>query len=109
MENEVKNKVNEVITAIEPKNKRPWSIAYIEAEEWGLRNIEYFNEDWAISEDGDLLGLGYYLISSYRLNEGNWLLHLMGKVWFDANTFIPAYFEACRRAGLKSVKVTIDY
>ena len=98
-----------VVTAIKPTNKKTWSVAFVFAEELRLKNIERFNEDWAISDDGDLLGLGYYLISSHRLKEGNWLLHLMGKKWFDANTFIPAYFEACRRAGLKTVTVMTYY
>lgn len=78
-----------------------------------LTNVETwerFNDDWWLSDAGDMWnGKGCYAIYENRLAEGDWLLHLMGKVWFDANTFIPAYFDACRRVGIKKVTINIDY
>ena len=63
-----------------------------------------FNRHWCLSEDGDM-ACGCYFIDSHRLSE-EWVEHLMGKNWFDANTFIPAYVEACRRAGVRQVNIT---
>ena len=68
-----------------------------------------YNKDWEISPKGDLVGWGYYWITSDRLNENDWILHLMEKAAFDANTFIPAYFEACRRAGIKEITIITHY
>ena len=69
-----------------------------------------FNEDWFISEDGSIrASRAEYTIFSGELANDHWLLHLMSKRWFDANTFIPAYFEACRRRGLKVVPMRIEY
>ena len=73
------------------------------------RGYAMFNEDWALSKKGDMRGNGCYDIISERLEEGDWILHLMEKMWFDANTFLPAYFEACRRAGIKQVTITTFY
>lgn len=71
---------------------------------------EQFNEDWALSPEGDMsFHNDRYYISHDRLKEDDWILHLMGKGWFDANTFLPAYFEACRRNGIKVVKIRIQY
>lgn len=66
-----------------------------------------FNEDWWIDVRGDMYQVREeYDIVADRLDEGDWIRHLMTKAWFDANTFLPAYFEACKRAGIS--KVTID-
>jgi hypothetical protein len=46
-----------------------------------------------------------YYIEKERLAE-NWLDHMREKKWNDMNKFVPAYLEACRRAGVKMVKVT---
>ena len=60
--------------------------------------------------DGSLIFHNYYLIYAERLAEPFWILHLLSsKKWFDANTFIPAYFEACRRAGIKKVTILTYY
>jgi len=75
-----------------------------------VESWERFNDDWWLSDTGDMWNdQGHYGIYDNRLNEGDWMLHLMGKVWFDANTFLPAYFEACNRAGIKEVTITIRY
>ena len=50
-----------------------------------------------------------YVICSDVLDHDDWILLLTVKRWFDANTFLPAYFEACRRKGLKVVQMRIDY
>lgn len=80
----------------------------------GLKRKPYkkewvYNEDWEISPEGDMIGWGYYWIASERLGESDWILHLMEKAAFNANTFIPAYFEACRRAGLKEITIITHY
>ena len=61
--------------------------------------------DWTITDDGDLEHRNHYYIEKERLGE-NWLGHMREKTWVDMNTFVPAYIEACRRAGVKAVKVT---
>jgi len=70
----------------------------------------WFNRDWAISDDGSMIQVEEdYPIHHSRLEENDWFLHLMEKAWFDANTFIPAYLEACARSGLKNVVVLTTY
>lgn len=71
--------------------------------------FEPFNEDWFLSPEGDMLNASEYYIPSDRLGEDDWILHCMGRNWFDANTYLPAFFEACRRAKIKVVKMRIDY
>lgn len=57
------------------------------------RGFEVFNEDWLINEVGDLhYRHHYYPIDARDLKE-ELIKHLMQKKWFDANTFMPAYFE----------------
>lgn len=56
-----------------------------------------------ITPGGSMIFQNFYRIDSELLEESNWILHLMlTKNWFDANTFIPAYFEACKGAGIKN-------
>lgn len=55
-----------------------------------------FNTDWFVSVNGGLLHMSGYYITPDRLSEEDWLLHLSEKTWFDANTFIPVFFYACR-------------
>lgn len=67
-----------------------------------------WQEVWNVSKGGDLCNKeNGYLITSEQLAKKNWFLHLADKVWFDANTFIPAYFEACRRAGIKEILLNV--
>lgn len=89
---------------IETKSK--WSFGWP-----GCPNgYEQFNEDWQLSPKGDMcFHNGRYDIEAERLKEDDWIIHLMEKAWFDANTFIPAYFEACRRAGVKKVEILTTY
>ena len=70
----------------------------------------WFNRDWALSADGDMIQVEEdYIIDHERLEESDWFLHLMEKGWFDANTFLPAYLEACVRAGLKMATILTTY
>lgn len=78
-------------------------------EDCGGVVFEQYNSEWWLSEAGDMYGGYYSFINADRLDEQDWLLHLMGKKWFDANTFLPAYMEACRRAGLREVKIITQY
>lgn len=68
-----------------------------------------YNRDWFLSPHGDMYSTTDYIVPGQRLQEEDWLLHLMGKEWFDANTFLPAYFEACRRANIKRVTILTHY
>lgn len=69
-----------------------------------------YNDDWHISPNGDLMSSkSGYEIGSDVLEHDDWILNLSEKRWFDANTFIPAYYEACRRKGVKIVQMRIDY
>lgn len=87
----------------------------IEPEKYGHKRkipqgYEIFNDDWALSSTGDMFCIeSYYEIYDNLLNQSHWILHLMEKWWFDANTFIPAYFEACKRAGIKEVRIKTYY
>lgn len=70
-----------------------------------LRNAKpKWEPDWTITEEGDIEHANGYYVEAERLGE-NWLEHLSKKKWVDMNTFIPAYIEACRRAGVKTVKI----
>lgn len=69
---------------------------------------EEFNTDWFLSPSGDMIcRRGGYKIDHTCLALTNWAEHLMEKRWFDANTFLPAYFAACRRAGVNGVIIQI--
>lgn len=75
-----------------------------------IKDYEEYNDDWFISPGGDMMNtLSCYVIGSDVLDHDDWILLLTAKRWFDANTFIPAYFEACRRRGLKVVPMRIEY
>lgn len=64
---------------------------------------------WEIDKDGNL---GFvkkqYWINREKLNQ-NWISHMNRKKWCIMNDFIPAYVEACRRAGVTQVIITEWY
>lgn len=67
-------------------------------------------QDWEISENGDLTHKKRgYLIEAWQLKENDWLLHMMEKGWVNLNTFVPAYLEACRRAGINKISIMTHY
>ena len=73
-------------------------------------DFRYFNEDWCIGLYGDMFDRRTgYLIHHDELKKDHWYVHLRDKMWFDADTFLPAYFRACEMAGIKVVKLRIDY
>lgn len=74
------------------------------------RGYEVFNEDWYLSTKGDMINAwNGYPILHQQLSQKNLVLHLMDKVWFDANTFLPVFFEACRRKGMDTVELLVSY
>jgi hypothetical protein len=74
------------------------------------KGYEEYNSDWFISPDGDMMNArSCYQIGCDELDHDDWFLHLSEKRWFDANTFIPTYFEACRRKGIQTVLMRISY
>lgn len=63
---------------------------------------------WSITDDGSMLNLNTgYEIEGDRLCEDDWLLHEIGRQ--DMNAFVPAYFEACKRKGIKELKIKTQY
>lgn len=67
---------------------------------------ETWEKEWTVSKDGDISHKGNeYVIASFRLGAENWIGHMAEKRWVDMNTFIPAYIEACRRAGVTFVQI----
>lgn len=81
------------------------------AYEFMLKAPEGYNEynvDWFLSPQGDMMcRRGGYRIEHDILGNVTWPAHLSDKRWFDANTFLPAYTEACRRAGVHQVVFNI--
>lgn len=72
--------------------------------------FEVYNEDWYLSPQGDMCNkFSDYFIEADRLDEDDWFLHCMHKRWFDGNTFLPAYYEACKRAGIQEVTMRMYY
>lgn len=71
---------------------------------------EVYNSDWLLTPKGDMKSrLSGYEIGCDVLCRDDWMLHLMEKRWFDANTFIPAYFDACKRARQKVVRMRVGW
>lgn len=66
---------------------------------------------WKVSNKGTLTckrDNGFtYDIHFDRLTENNWIQHMREKIWVDMNDFIPAYFEALRRRGIKELTIKI--
>lgn len=68
------------------------------------------NQDWIVTQAGDILCIPHsYGIYDYALEKDDWIIHMAEKRWVNLNTFLPAYFEACRRKGLKVVQMRISY
>lgn len=70
---------------------------------------ERYNSQWWLTPSGDMCAMGTYEIGADHLATPSWLMHLGEKSWFDANKFIPAWFEACRRAGIDEVTMWTHY
>ena len=71
---------------------------------------EDFNNDWFLSPRGDMCNAWTnYEIFDYNLAQNDLIIHLMEKNWFDANTFLPAYFEACKRCGIQHLQIRTFY
>ncbi len=66
--------------------------------------------DWIITPEGDLLHPSNdYIIEADRLEEDDWVLHLMTKGWMDFNTFLPVYFKALKNRGIKKLLIKTTY
>ena len=66
------------------------------------------NNKWQIENGGDLVN-NDYVIERERLDEDDWILHMLSKGWCDMNDFIPRYFEALESKGIKGLKIRIVY
>lgn len=62
---------------------------------------------WTVNKEGDIVFDGYYHIQKDRLQEIDWIIHLMDKTWFDFNEFMPIYMQAHFNAGIKEIKIKI--
>lgn len=80
-------------------------------EEFDPENFGKFDK-WKVTDEGHLVTAvpdrGVYEIYKDSLDEDDWFLHLMTKA-INWNSFIPAYLEACKRAGIKEVKIKTTY
>ena len=86
------------------------SFKYLFSRNFSADGYEKYNFEWYLSPQGDMMNTrSGYTIEHDILKKDDWVLHLSEKRWFDANTFIPAYFEACRRAGLREVVMRVIY
>lgn len=94
---------NTISPSIEATCRDSGSVEFMEGSEF-----HRFNADWFLDSKGNMCHNRGYDIAANRLSESDWLSHLMEKVWFDANTFLPAYFEACRRAGIEKLTINIE-
>lgn len=67
--------------------------------------------DWTVEEDGTLINkrMGYEIGPDQLRDQNDWILHLMEKPWVNLNSFIPAYFLALRRLGIKDAIVRTSY
>lgn len=64
--------------------------------------------DWVVDIEGNLdCPKACYFIEKDRLTEDDWISHLMGKVWLDFNTFLPAYWEALMINKIKDLTINI--
>lgn len=63
--------------------------------------------DGGISFKVKHLGWSYYDIPADRLREANWIPHMAKKGWCDMNEFIPIYFEALKRQGVREMLIPI--
>lgn len=72
--------------------------------------VTLFEKDWLVKEDGTMYHKGResYEISSCDLKDSDWISHMMGKGWCDLNTFIPAYFYALSKIGVKYLSVKTE-
>ena len=74
---------------------------------------QVWEKDWEISPVGDIKHKeNGYEIKNHELGAcqewgQSWVVKMSYKDWVDLNTFIPAYIEACHRAGIETVY--IDY
>jgi hypothetical protein len=66
--------------------------------------------DWMVDKDGNLVNKEKaYEIPRDRLTEDDWIIHMMEKGWVNMNSFMPAYLEALKRAGHRSVRIKTEY
>lgn len=65
---------------------------------------------WKIFAGGDMenTDLGYE-ITSDRLTEPDWWISFHTEPKFDWNTFIPAYFFACKQAKVDKLNLNLNF
>lgn len=91
---------DEIFSAAREDDREPYDT--------GCENLSRYNKDWWLSPIGDMVNVVGYIIADYQLRDKSLFKHLYNKTWFDANTFIPAYMEACRRSGIKEFTMSSD-
>ena len=70
----------------------------------------WVNDQWYINPNGSLKSHNPdFVLYRKDLANSDWLRYLQTLDWVDFNKFIPAYFEALKRAGIKKINVLICY
>lgn len=66
--------------------------------------------DWDVDIHGNMdFQNGRYYLESDRLRENDWFIHIWGRDYAIWNDFVPAYFQACYNAGIKSINQLVHY
>jgi hypothetical protein len=66
--------------------------------------------DWKVSKSGDMsYKKGIYNIYDYQLTQNDWIVHMLEKEWVNWNDFMPAYFQACKNAGIQNKTELVFY
>lgn len=65
---------------------------------------------WKVYQNGDIdFDNGYYFIDGSRLQDEDWIYHLLEKNWVNMNDFLPAYFQALQNVGIELIQVRSFY
>jgi hypothetical protein len=65
---------------------------------------------WKVYQNGDIdFDNGYYFIDGSRLQDEDWIYHLLEKNWVNMNDFLPAYFQALKNIDIELIQVRSFY
>ena len=63
-------------------------------------------EDWKVYKNGDIFHKEMnYLIEGIRLQENDWIEHMIDKNWVNLNNFMPAYFQALANINISKINI----
>lgn len=65
---------------------------------------------WKVYQNGDIdFDNGHYFIDGSRLQDEDWIYHLLEKNWVNMNDFLPAYFQALKNIDIELIQVRSFY